>query len=282
MLLIRRFEERLLELFSLGELFGTTHTSIGQEAIAVGVLNHLNDNDIVISNHRCHGHYLASTGDVTGLLAELMGKNDGVCKGRGGSQHLHVHNFYSNGVLGNMFPVAAGMAYAEKVKDSKAILVIFIGDGTFGEGVMYETLNLISLWKVPMLIVVENNRYAQSTKIEDTLAGSIKDRVTAFDIETTELSTFDVSEIYTTSKVVVQKTRNEKKPKCLILNTYRFASHSKSDDGRSKKEVEEWLVKDPLQLIEKEFDKRQLEKEKKLIINELEKVVRKAIDAPFA
>jgi TPP-dependent pyruvate/acetoin dehydrogenase alpha subunit len=124
MVLIRKFEERMLDLFSKGELFGTTHAYIGQEAGAVAVMNNLAKQDIVFSNHRCHGHYLARTGDVEGLMAELMGKEGGICGGRGGSQHLCKDNFYTNGVQGSIVPVAAGMAYAEKIKKTDAITAL--------------------------------------------------------------------------------------------------------------------------------------------------------------
>ena len=114
MILIRRFEEFLLNIFEKGQIRGTTHTYMGQEAIAVGLIDNLSKNDTVISNHRCHGHYIAKTRDITGLLAEILGKDKGICRGRGGSQHLFASNFFSNGVQGNMFPVAAGLALAEK------------------------------------------------------------------------------------------------------------------------------------------------------------------------
>ena len=156
MLLVRCFEEKVLELFTRGELFGTTHTYIGQEANAVAVLNHLEERDIVFSNHRCHGHYLVRTGDAEGLFGEMMGKAEGICGGRGGSQHLCRDNFFSNGILGSTAPIAAGMTLAEKLKGSDAIGALFLGDGALGEGIVYETLNLISLWKIPLLIVVEN------------------------------------------------------------------------------------------------------------------------------
>ncbi len=131
---IRRFEETVLENFPRGVFFGTTHTYLGQEADAAGVLSHLQPQDIVFSNHRCHGHFLAYGGDPRALFAEMMGKASGVCGGRGGSQHLHWRNFYSNGVQGGIAPVATGMALAEKFKHSGAVCVVFLGDGTLGAG----------------------------------------------------------------------------------------------------------------------------------------------------
>ena len=188
MFLIRRFEETLLEMFSEGKLVGTTHTCIGQEANAVGVVGALEPSrDIVFSNHRCHGHYLAFTDDVGGLLCEVMGREGGTCGGKGGSQHLCNGNFYSNGVQGSIVPVATGMALAEREKASGAVACVFLGDGTLGQGAVYECLNMASIWSLPLLAVVENNFYAQSTPSHLTLAGSIAARAEAFDIETRQL-----------------------------------------------------------------------------------------------
>ena len=177
MYFIRRFEESLLDLFSAGKIDGTVHTYVGQEADAVGVVDHLErERDVIVSNHRCHGHYLAFTDDAAGLMLEIMGKKGGTCGGKGGSQHLCNGNFYSNGVLGSTLPVAAGMALAEKQRGTGAVTVAFLGDGTLGQGVVYETLNLASLWRLPILFVVENNFYAQSTPSHLNLAGAIAGR----------------------------------------------------------------------------------------------------------
>jgi TPP-dependent pyruvate/acetoin dehydrogenase alpha subunit len=265
MLLIRRFEERLFELFSAGLIFGTTHTYIGQEAIAVSVINNLLKQDIIVSSHRCHGHYLTKTSDVVGLLAEIMGKEGGICGGRGGSQHLHRENFYSNGVQGNMFPVAAGMAYAEKLKGNDSILVIFIGDGTFGQGTIYETLNLISLWKIPLLIVVENNKYAQTTPIKLNFAGSFVDRIKAFNISVGAIESNDVEDLFQRFGQIIEKVRSNKSPHVEIIHTYRLGPHSKGDDDRPKKEIEFWRKKDPLIILEKRLEKR--------VINIIEKQI---------
>ena len=139
MFFIRRFEETLLDLFSLGKLVGTTHTYIGQEANGVGVIDHLDPEvDVVFSNHRCHGHYLEFTGDAYGLLCEVMGRAPGTCGGKGGSQHLCKGNFYSNGILGSIVPVATGIALAEKQKGTGAVSTVFVGDGALGQGAVYE------------------------------------------------------------------------------------------------------------------------------------------------
>lgn len=275
MLLIRRFEERLFELFENGELDGTIHTSLGQESIAVAVLNHLNNNDIVISNHRCHGHYLARTNDVVGLLAEIMGKKEGVCGGRGGSQHIHKDNFFSNGVQGNMIPVAAGMAYAEKLNKTDAILVIFVGDGTFGQGVLYETLNIISLLKLPIIMVVENNQYAQSTKLEMNFSGSFSGRINAFNISVSEIETSDVKKLYQRFKPIVNKVRKTKSPHVEIVHTFRLGPHSKGDDDRPIEEINKWTKKDPLIIAENYLEKNEIKKIESAVKNQILKAEEK-------
>ncbi|MDP8222826.1 MAG: thiamine pyrophosphate-dependent dehydrogenase E1 component subunit alpha [Candidatus Lernaella stagnicola] len=252
MVLVRRFEERVLELFSAGELFGTTHCAIGQEADAVAVIDHLRETDLVFSNHRCHGHYLIRTGDALGLFAELMGRRGGVCDGRGGSQHLCTGRFFTNGVQGNLTPVAAGAAYAEKVKKSGAIGVLFLGDGTFGEGVVYETFNLLSLWQVPLLVVVENNRYAQTTSVEANFAGSFVARAAAFALSAGETTSRDAEELHRHFAPLVRMVREEQQPHVEVVHTYRYCAHSKGDDHRSAAEIDAWRATDPLNRLAEE------------------------------
>ena len=244
---IRRFEETVLEEFPHGRFYGTTHTYLGQEADAAGVLCHLQDEDIVVSNHRGHGHFLAYGGDMHALFAELMGKVTGVCGGRGGSQHLKWRNFYSNGVLGGTVPLATGMALAEKVKKSGAIAVTFMGDGALGEGVVYEALNMASLWEAPILYVLENNHIAQTTPVERSLSGEAATRFQSFGIETCELDTSDVLEIAQAAGESIGKVRAASRPFALILNTCRFGPHSKGDDTRDPGEIQRMRARrDPI------------------------------------
>lgn len=234
---IRRFEETVLEAFPKGLFYGTTHTYLGQEANAVGVLDHLADEDIVFSNHRCHGHFIAYGGNMRALFAELMGKPSGVCGGRGGSQHIHWRNFYSNGVLGSTAPVSTGAALAEKRKGSKAITIIFLGDGALGQGVLYESLNMASLWKTPILFVLEDNYIAQTTPRELAMAGDIAARFEAFGIPSAEMDTSDVEIIREAAMPLFAAIRNGEGPHALILHTARFGPHSKGDDTRDETEV---------------------------------------------
>jgi acetoin:2,6-dichlorophenolindophenol oxidoreductase subunit alpha len=237
LVLIRRFEETVLAEFGRGAFYGTTHTCIGQEANAVGVISHIGPQDVVVSNHRCHGHFLAYGGDPRALFAELMGKASGVCGGRGGSQHLHWRNFYTNGVLGSTIPLATGMALAEKRKGTGAVAVVFLGDGALGEGALYESLNFASLWQAPILYVVENNHIAQTTPTSRVLAGEIPARFQAFGIPALELDSSDVLEISPAAEGLLGEVRSSGQPRVLILNTERFGPHSKGDDTRPAEQV---------------------------------------------
>lgn len=244
---IRHFESLLLEKFSTGIFHGTTHTSLGQEANAVGVLAHIASEDAVVSNHRCHGHFLAYGGDPQALFAELMGKPSGICGGVGGSQHLHWRNFYSSGVQGGTVAMAAGMALAEKHSGGEAIVIDFMGDGTLGEGIVYECLNMISLWQLPLLIVLEHNHIAQTTPSQLVIAGGIPQRFEAFGIPTTHLDTSDILEISSLAQELIHSIRSTRAPRALIIETARLGSHSKGDDTRPSEELEAlWQTRDPV------------------------------------
>ncbi|MBO6937181.1 MAG: thiamine pyrophosphate-dependent dehydrogenase E1 component subunit alpha [Deltaproteobacteria bacterium] len=254
MTLIRQFEERLLQLFEGGELFGTTHCCIGQEADAVGILNHLDERDIVFSNHRCHGHFLVYGDRPELLMAEMMGKAGGLVGGRGGSQHICYHGFHSNGVQGGIVPNAVGMAMAEKLKGTGGMAVVFLGDGTLGQGVVYEALNLASLWSAPVLFVIEDNQWAQSTPVEKELAGDMVARGRAFGIRSGEITSTDASEIYAHFADIVASVRETGRPRFEVVHTYRLCHHSKSDDKRPREQVEARRVGDPVPLLARRLD----------------------------
>ncbi len=251
---IRAFEERLLELFSEGKLNGTTHTGIGQEATAVGVIANLEPRDLIFSSHRCHGHYLARFGDVRGLLAEIMGRADGVCGGRGGSQHLCRDGFFTNGVQGGYLGIAVGMALAEKRKRTGAVVTVFIGDGTLGEGAVYEALNLASLWRVPLLLVVEDNGYAQTTPVTANLAGSMRARFEAFGLPCGEIASTDVVELHARFRGLAAEVRATQSPRVEIVRNYRLGPHSKGDDFRPAAEIAGARALDPLVLLRGRMD----------------------------
>ncbi len=245
-ILIRSVEERMLELFAQAKLFGTIHTCIGQEWTGVAVAEHLREGDLIFSNHRCHGHFLARTDNVDGLIAEVMGKQTGVCGGRGGSQHLCSDGFFSNGVQGGIVPVAAGLALAQKLRESENITVVFIGDGTLGEGVVYETLNVASKWNLPLLVVLENNLYSQSTSQQQTLAGDIGARAEAFGIAARTANTWEPESLLDNIGECVSLIRCLSRPMFLRIDTYRLMAHSKGDDDRNPDVVREHRERDPV------------------------------------
>lgn len=243
-LLIRKTEEKLLELYNQGKLNGTVHTCIGQEFSGVAVAKFLAEQDYVVSNHRGHGHYISRTGDLKGLFAEVMGKKTGCSGGIGGSQHLHNKNYYSNGIQGGMTPVATGLGLSCKLKENNAISVVFIGDGTLGEGILYETLNIASVWGLPVLFVLENKGIAQSTSIKQSTAGSISKRAESFDINFENTNSNNLSDLFAKTEEIVTYVRENSKPAFLEIKTNRLHSHSKSDDNRSEKLLEKLNEKD--------------------------------------
>ena len=231
-ILIRETEQALLDLFSQGKLYGTVHTCIGQEFTGIAVARAFRKGDFIFSNHRGHGHYLAWTDDVEGLISEIMGRETGVCGGRGGSQHLCKNGFYSNGIQGGTVPVATGMALAEKLKVNHAIGAVFLGDGTLGEGAVYESMNIASKHQLPLLIIIENNLYSQSTSQQETLSGTINGRAEAFGIRHSHTSTWNLEELMQTVQDASERIRGGLGPEICIVDTYRLMAHSKGDDDR--------------------------------------------------
>lgn len=248
MKLIRQMEERLLDMFGRNELFGTTHTCMGQEADAVGVLDAIDrSKDTVWSNHRCHGHFLAYCGLLEGLVAEIMGRTTGVCGGRGGSQHLCAGRFHSSGIQGGFAPIAVGTALAGR--EEGAISVAFLGDGTMGEGMVYEALNLASVWSAPVLFVVEDNGIAQTTPSHLTVSGDIASRAKPFGLRVESIESTDVRRISALATEAVSQVRQGGKPLWLAIKTVRLGPHSKGDDTRSPEELEAARRLDPIRLI---------------------------------
>jgi TPP-dependent pyruvate/acetoin dehydrogenase alpha subunit len=282
MVLVRAFEERVLALFAQGELTGTTHTSLGQEAVAVGVLSQVTGRDVVFSNHRCHGHYLALFDEPDGLMAELMGRATGLCGGIGGSQHLQRENFYTNGVQGGIVPCAAGMAWAEKFKKSGNIAVVFLGDGTLGEGVVYETLNLASLWSLPLLFVVEANGFAQSTPTALQLAGSFTQRAEAFGVRALGGDGNDLEAVIALARQAMTTVRKEGRPVWLVLHTYRLGPHSKGDDIRSAAELQSARARDPLPRMRAQLPEAAAAEIEGRVRQRIDAAVQRAKNSPLA
>jgi len=271
---IRRFEETVLRLFGENRLFGTTHTCIGQEACAVAVLGALDrSRDVVFSNHRCHGHFLMYGGDMARLLAELMGRRDGVCGGRGGSQHLCYRNFYTNGIQGGIVPLAVGAALAEKRRKTGAIVCVFLGDGTLGQGVVYESLNIASKWQLPVLFVIEFNDFAQTTPAETTLAGRPENRARAFGVESDTRADEDPLALSEHMRQVAARVRETGAPFLQVLATRRLAPHSKGDDTRPPEMVEELWRSDVLTGLQRQLPQARVQE----IEREIEAALRRAL-----
>ncbi|MFM9915511.1 MAG: dehydrogenase E1 component subunit alpha/beta [Rhizobacter sp.] len=245
--LVRSAERLILDLFSRGLLSGTTHTCLGQEICQLAVVRALDDpEDVVLSNHRNHGHFLTYSGHFVGLVAEIMGREVGVCGGYGGSQHIAHRHFHSNGVQAGMTGIGVGLALHRR--GTRAIVTVMIGDGTLGEGMLYESMNLAAVWKAPVLFVVENNGIAQTTDTRDTLAGSIDARGRAFGLRTWRLD--DAAPDFARCvDEVVAAMRDGSGPGMLVIDTARLGPHSKGDDLRPDDERRRIEARDPLAAI---------------------------------
>jgi TPP-dependent pyruvate/acetoin dehydrogenase alpha subunit len=247
----------------------------------VGIMSEIEQDDIIFSNHRCHGHFIAYGGDPYLLASELMGKATGLVAGRGGSQHIQFKNFYSNGVQGGIVPISVGMALAEKIKKTRRIVLCFIGDGTLGEGVLYESLNMAALWKTPILFILENNRYAQTTPVNVAVSGSIIDRFKAFGIPAWEYETSDVLIIQEAARKIINLVRDNTFPACLILHTYRFSAHSKGDDIRSADELLRIRDFDPLVIQESRETAVDISLAEKYVAERIDEAFNKAEKDPY-
>lgn len=253
MALIRAFEEKVEESFGRGLMRGTTHGSTGQEAVPPVLMALLNrDIDYVFATHRCHGYYIAYRGDVYSLAAEMMGRADGPVRGAGGSQHLRWKNFYTNGITGGMAPEAVGVALGLKRRGSGGISVAVLGDGGFNEGYVQESLNLAAVYRVPVLFLLENNRYAMSTRSADYTAGSIEERVRSYHIPCFRAKTADINGLLDTMERAVGRVREGQEPVFLEVETFRLCGHSKSDDCSYMEEEERQRHReeDPLRHLE--------------------------------
>ncbi|WP_433214981.1 thiamine pyrophosphate-dependent dehydrogenase E1 component subunit alpha [Dactylosporangium sp. CS-047395] len=237
LLLIRHFETALLDLYAQGLLPGTTHTCLGQEPVPVALMPLLDPDDFVFSNHRGHGHYLARFDDPAGLLAEIMGRAGAVCNGVGGSQHLRRGRYLSTGVQGESLPLAAGAALHLARTEPGRLACAFIGDGTWGEGAVYEALNLAALWRLPLLVAVEHNGIAQSTPSAAAMAGTIAARAAGFGIAFLQLDSADIADLRAALEEPLKHLRDGAGPLVVEFATHRLGPHSKGDDTRPAAEV---------------------------------------------
>jgi acetoin:2,6-dichlorophenolindophenol oxidoreductase subunit alpha len=256
MLLIRRMEERLRADAAAGNLPGAVHLYIGQEAIATGVCARLRETDLITSTHRGHGHFLAKGGDPKAMMAEIWAKRTGICKGMGGS--MHVADFSkgilgANGIVGGGFAIATGAALASKLTHDARVSVAFFGDGAANQGVFMESLNVSSLWKLPLVLVCEHNQFSEFTPSVDITSGDIADRARAFKIPTTVVDGNDVVAVWQAAGEAVERARRGEGPCFIEAHTYRIQGHLEAEDlflaggqYRDKSEIEVWRKRDPL------------------------------------
>jgi pyruvate dehydrogenase E1 component alpha subunit len=255
MRLIRRFEQRVVELVNRDEIPGVTHEYVGQEAVATGVCHALRSDDVITSTHRGHGHILAKGGDPRRMMAELMGRTTGYNRGRGGSMHiadLSLGIYGANGIVGAGAPIATGAAMAARLRGSDRVAVAFFGDGAMNQGAVHEALNLAAIWKLPVIFVCENNGYAISASIRQMAAiERLADRAAGYRMPGESVDGMEVRAVHAATTAAVARARSGGGPSLLECRTYRFVGHFTAEKAlglkyRSDEEIEEWRKRDPL------------------------------------
>lgn len=293
MKLVRAFEEKVDELISSGQITGTTHLGIGQEAAMVGSENAIKSTDYIATTHRGHGHTLVKGADVNLMMAELFGKDTGFCRGRAGSLHMvdmSTRNLGSNGIVGGGIGISAGAALGIQMLDADDIVLCSFGDGAMNEGAFHEGLNLASLWKLPVVFFCENNQYGMSTSIKE--AFNITDlslRAQSYGIPGYRIDGNDIIKVYETVFKAAEDARAGKGPSLIVAETYRWKGHSKSDARkyRTREEEAEWMAKCPIEnfakvIIDKEYaDIEQLEAIEEKAYDIIEKATQFAIQSPW-
>ena len=255
MLLIRGIEQQLAADFKAGKLPGAVHLYVGQEAIAVGICEHLNDSDYITGTHRGHGHYLAKGGEPGPMLAEIYGLSNGICRGMGGS--MHVADFSkgivgANGIVGGGFAITAGAAIAAKLDGRQQVAVCFFGDGAANQGVFMETLNVANLWNLPMIFMCEHNTYSEFSPSDTVTSGELSNRAKAFGMPTAVVDGNDVTAVWAAAKDAVEHARSGKGPAYIEAKTYRIHGHIEaevhflSSTYRDDEEIEKWRKRDPI------------------------------------
>ena len=295
MVMIRLFEEQVNDLYTRALMPGLAHLYSGEEAIAVGVCEALKTDDYVTSTHRGHGHCVAKGAALDRMFAELLGKEAGYCKGKGGSMHIadpDTGNLGANAIVGGSAGIATGAAFSAKRLGTGQVAVCFFGDGALGQGLLYEVMNMAALWKLPVLYVCENNLYNEYTHNSETLAGDILTRAKGFGIEGKHIDGQDVRTVYATTKEIVERMRGGAGPAFLVCDTYRFHGHHVGDIAReyyrSKQEEQMWKTqRDPITLLgnalikENVADKAQLDAIQKEVESEVAEAVKFAVAAPY-
>ena len=279
MMKIRRFEERAAQLYGMGHIGGFCHLYIGQEAVVVGVLMTINTNDSVVTTYRDHGHMIARGLDPKKIMAELTGRQDGYSSGKGGSMHMFSkeNNFYGgHGIVGAQVPIGTGIAFSHKYNNEKNICRTYIGDGAMNNGQVFEAFNLAALWKLPVLYIIENNKYGMGTSVDRAAAGEdLFKRGEAFGIPGEKVDGMNVFKVIDAADRAGKYVRDGNGPYIIEVQTYRYRGHSMSDPAkyRTKEEVDNYKETDPIEIVKKEILKNKYATEK-----EIEKINNNTID----
>jgi len=288
---IRRFEEEAARLYTEKKIGGFLHLYIGQEAVAVGALSVLRDEDYVITAYRCHGHYLARGGSARAGMAELMGKETGCAKGRGGSMHFYdiPRRFMGGwGIVGAQIPLAAGFAFAEKYKGTDNVAICFMGDGAVNIGPFHEGLSIASIWGIPVVYVIENNYFAMGTPLEKTSATEdLSIRALGYPMARDTVDGHDVFAVRAAIHTAAKRAREQKLPTLIEAKTYRYRGHSMADPAkyRTAQDVESWKSRDPIKTLAEKLDALGMKGARDLIDQEIEDEVQDAVkfaeESPF-
>ncbi|MDQ3893112.1 MAG: thiamine pyrophosphate-dependent dehydrogenase E1 component subunit alpha [Actinomycetota bacterium] len=279
MRMIRRFEERVVDLVNANEIAGVTHEYVGQEAVAAGVCAALRQDDVITSTHRGHGHLLAKGADPRRMMAELLGRTTGLNRGRGGSMHiadLSLGVYGANGIVAAGTPFAAGAAWAAVQEGSDRVAVSFFGDGGVNQGVLLETMNLASVWELPVIFVCENNGYAVTMAAERATAGSIVERARSYGMPAEALDGMNAEEVLEATERAVERGRAREGPSFLECRTYRFFGHHTAERTmklgyRTEDEIAVWRARDPLEVTGGQLDARvraKIDEEVELLLDE--------------
>jgi len=284
MLRIRFHEEAIKTLFTRGMIGGTTHLYIGQEAIAAGLVAQLRKDDFISSTHRGHGHMLAKGGESKPMLAEILGRANGYCKGKGGSMHIAnitLGNLGANGIVSGGLPIAVGSGISAQMRGTDQITVVSFGDGAANEGNTHESMNMASLWKLPVLFLFENNHYAVSTETSRSMAGNMEKRAAGYDLPFVKVDGNDLEAVHFAAQDAIAYVRSGKGPFVMQGDTYRIEGHYYGDAMvyRSMEEVDGWRKKDPIMRVEKLLTERGIMSEAgyQLVRAEIQQEVNEAV-----
>jgi pyruvate dehydrogenase E1 component alpha subunit len=283
MLRIRRFEEEAARLYTERKIGGFLHLYIGQEAVAVGAVSVLEEKDQMITAYRCHGHYLARGGSARAGMAELLGRETGCSKGRGGSMHFYdaSRNFFGGwGIIGAQIPVAAGMAFANIVNETGGVVLCFLGDGAINIGPFHEGLALASLWKLPVVYIIENNYFAMGTPLEKTAAtDDLSIRALGYPMARDTVDGHDIFKVRSCILDAVRRARDKRQPTLIEARTYRYRGHSMADPAtyRTKADVDEWRSRDPIATLGSKIDSLGLQSIREKIDAEIEAEILDAV-----